>query len=97
MARLGGDEFAVIQTSAPQPAGARALAERLVSAIGAPFLLQGHSAQVGASVGIAIVRVASTDADDVLKQADLALYDAKDRGRGCASLYCDSTVESAYV
>jgi len=87
----------VIQVGGPQPAAAQALAERLVRAIGAPFLLQGHSAQVGASVGIAIVSAASTDADDVLKQADLALYDAKGRGRGCASLYRNSTVEHASV
>jgi diguanylate cyclase (GGDEF)-like protein len=97
VARLGGDEFAVIQVGGPQPAAAQALAERLVRAIGAPFLLQGHSAQVGASVGIAIVSAVSTDADDVLKQADLALYDAKGRGRGCASLYRNSTVEHASV
>jgi diguanylate cyclase (GGDEF)-like protein len=95
VARLGGDEFAIVQTGAPQPAAAQALAERLVAAIGVPFELNGHAVQVGASVGIAVVDAAATATDDVLKQADLALYDAKARGRGCWSVYREVLVEQA--
>jgi diguanylate cyclase (GGDEF)-like protein len=89
VARLGGDEFAIIQTGAQQPATAQAMGDRLVAAIGAPFVLHGSSLHIGASVGIAIVGNAATAADQVLKRADLALYNAKARGRGCASLYRD--------
>jgi diguanylate cyclase (GGDEF)-like protein len=95
VARLGGDEFAIIQTGAPQPAAARATADRLIASIGAPFVLQGHSLQVGASVGVAIIDNATTGADDTLKRADLALYDAKAHGRGCVSLYQDNMVDQA--
>jgi diguanylate cyclase (GGDEF)-like protein len=95
VARLGGDEFAIIQTGAPQPAAAQATADRLIASIGAPFVLQGHSLQVGASVGVAIIDDATTSADDTLKRADLALYDAKARGRGCVSLYRDHMADQA--
>jgi len=95
VARLGGDEFAIIQTGAPQPTAALAMADRLVAAIGAPFVVHGHSLQVGASVGVAIVGDATIGADEVLKRADLALYDAKARGRACASLYCAGMVNHA--
>ena len=89
VARLGGDEFAIIQTGGPQPSAGQAMADRLVNAIGAPFMVDGNALQIGASVGIAIVGNATTDADEVLKRADLALYDAKARGRGCFTLYRD--------
>jgi diguanylate cyclase (GGDEF)-like protein len=89
VARLGGDEFAIIQTGAPQPSAGQAMADRLVNAIGAPFVVRGNPLQIGASVGLAIVDNATTDVDGVLKRADLALYDAKARGRGCFSVYRD--------
>jgi diguanylate cyclase (GGDEF)-like protein len=93
VARLGGDEFAIVQAGVAQPAAAQALAERLVAAIAAPFELNGHAVLVGASVGIAVVDTATTAADGVLKQADLALYDAKASGRGCCSVYRPALAE----
>ena len=86
-ARIGGDEFAIIQTGVPQPDGAVALARRLISDLAQPFRLDGHRVVVGASVGIAIAGCDGSGADELLKAADLALYDAKSRDRGSYSLY----------
>ena len=87
VARLGGDEFAVIQIGAPQPAAARSLAERLVQAMALPFVIGGQQVLVGTSVGIALSPDDGIDPDELLKRADLALYDAKAAGRGTYSLF----------
>ena len=87
VARLGGDEFAVIQIGAPQPAAARSLAERLVHAMALPFVIGGQQVLVGTSVGIALSPHDGIDPDELLKRADLALYDAKAAGRGTYSLF----------
>ncbi len=83
VARLGGDEFAVVQSDAPQPAAATALATRLVDLIGRAYAIEGHMLHIGASVGIAIAPDDGYEPDVLLKNADLALYRAKADGRGC--------------
>ncbi len=83
VARLGGDEFAVIQSDAPQPAAATALATRLVDLIGRAYAIDGHMLHIGASVGVAIAPHDGYEPDVLLKNADLALYRAKAEGRGC--------------
>jgi len=80
--RLGGDDFLVVQTSVAQPAGAQALAERLVELLARPFLARGEQINVDVSVGIAIVGRGTESSDDLLKHADLALREAKAAGRG---------------
>jgi diguanylate cyclase (GGDEF)-like protein len=80
IARLGGDEFAVLQGSINQPTETTALAARLIEVIGAPFDLNGHQAVIGASVGIAVAPSDASDPDQLLKNADLALYRAKKDG-----------------
>jgi diguanylate cyclase (GGDEF)-like protein/PAS domain S-box-containing protein len=87
VARLGGDEFAVIQTHAEQPAGAIALAQRLIERLAAPFDLAGHQVTIGTSVGIAIAPGDGADTEQLLKNADLALYHAKEEGRGTLRLF----------
>ena len=81
-ARLGGDEFVVLQDGADQPRDAAALAERLVAALGAPYRIEGHHVEIGASVGIVIASDEDATPDAMLKNADLALYRAKLDGRG---------------
>jgi diguanylate cyclase (GGDEF)-like protein len=81
-ARLGGDEFAVLQTGVAQPEGARTLAERIIPAINAPFDIEGHHIVIGTSIGIALAPRDGSDADELSKNADLALYCAKQEGRG---------------
>jgi diguanylate cyclase (GGDEF)-like protein/PAS domain S-box-containing protein len=81
VARLGGDEFAIMQVGARQPADATGLAQRIVEALGQPFDLAGHQLQIGASVGIAVSPGDGDDPDQLMKNADLALYRAKEDGR----------------
>lgn len=83
VARLGGDEFAIIQSDAPQPAAATALATRLVDLIGRAYAVEGHMLHIGASVGVAIAPNDGHEPDVLLKNADLALYRAKAEGRSC--------------
>lgn len=80
--RLGGDEFAIIQMSEDQPRAASDLAERVCASLAQPFVLETHQVVVGASVGIAIAPQDGTDPDQLLKNADMALYRAKNEGRG---------------
>jgi diguanylate cyclase (GGDEF)-like protein len=82
VARLGGDEFAIAQMSVDQPVGATTLAARLIHEISEPYVVQGHQIVIGASVGIAVAPNDGTDPDRLLKNADLALYRAKEDGRG---------------
>ena len=82
-ARVGGDEFAIIQSDAPQPAAAIALATRLVDLISRAYAVEGHMLHIGASVGVAIAPDDGCEPDILLKNADLALYRAKAEGRGC--------------
>src|SRR5258708_27960133 len=82
VARLGGDEFAIVQDTVDQPVGATALAARLIKEISEPFDVHGHQVVIGASVGIAIAPNDGEDPDCLLKNADMALYRAKECGRG---------------
>jgi diguanylate cyclase (GGDEF)-like protein/PAS domain S-box-containing protein len=83
IARLGGDEFAIIQTTLEQPTEAAILAQRVRDEmIRAPFQPNGHHIVVDVSVGIAVAPNDGTDADQLLKSADMALYGAKSEGRG---------------
>ncbi|MGY2052054.1 bifunctional diguanylate cyclase/phosphodiesterase [Methylobacterium sp. JK268] len=82
VARLGGDEFAIVQAGAAQPAGAAALAARIVEALRRPFTLQGQQVAIGTSLGIATTGHAAPHPDALLRSADVALYQAKAAGRG---------------
>jgi len=83
VSRTSGDEFAIVQSGAQHSTDmAAALALRIVEAMGEPFELGGHHVVVGASVGIAMVPGDGDNADQLLKCADLALYRAKEDGRG---------------
>ncbi|WEF35541.1 sensor domain-containing protein [Pseudoduganella chitinolytica] len=80
-ARLGGDEFVVIQTHLADPSAAGALAEKLVDELSRPYLLDGRETQSGASIGIALYPNDADNGEQLMKLADLALYEAKHRGR----------------
>ena len=86
VARLGGDEFAVIQRLHENIAEAAALSERIIALLSAPYSIDGNSIVVGASVGIAI-SAENEDADQLIRNADLALYCSKARGRGSYSYF----------
>lgn len=80
IARLGGDEFAIIQ-AASEPRRAEALARRIVSELCDAYEVVGHRIVSGASVGVALAPNDGTDADQLLRNADMALYRAKAEGR----------------
>ncbi|HEX9211200.1 MAG TPA: EAL domain-containing protein [Bradyrhizobium sp.] len=82
VARLGGDEFAVVQIGRSEEAAARALAGRLVEVISAPYEIDDHQIVIGVSIGISLSPQDGTNPDELLKNADLALYRAKADGRG---------------
>jgi diguanylate cyclase (GGDEF)-like protein/PAS domain S-box-containing protein len=82
LARQGGDEFALIASGGAQPAGATALAERLMAAVADDFDVDGHHLHIGLSVGIAIYPVDGSNAPALLGNADAALFRAKTGGRG---------------
>jgi diguanylate cyclase (GGDEF)-like protein len=82
VARLGGDEFAIVQGSSTQSSDLSALATRLIEVVGAPYDLDGHQVIVGTSVGIAVAPTDSNKPDQLMKNADLALYRAKANGGG---------------
>ncbi|MDB5828772.1 MAG: hypothetical protein JWQ73_2992 [Variovorax sp.] len=79
--RLGGDEFALMLTLGESAPGATAVAEKIRDVLRAPFDLQGHEVVVTASIGITFYPDDATDAETLLKYADIAMYRAKRAGR----------------
>jgi diguanylate cyclase (GGDEF)-like protein len=83
VARLGGDEFAIVQfRHHVEASAAESLASRVVAAISAPYDIEGHHIVIGASIGISLAPADGQNPDELLKNADLALYRAKADGRG---------------
>jgi diguanylate cyclase (GGDEF)-like protein len=82
IARLGGDEFAIIMTAMEKPSDAAVLSRRVRDAITKPYDLDGHQIVADISIGISVAPVDATEPDQLLKNADMALYGAKADGRG---------------
>lgn len=87
VARLGGDEFALLQRGVSDGDSAYRLADRLVQALGQPTVIEAHALQIGASIGIVLSPGDGTEAEELLRKADSAMYLAKATGRGCARIY----------
>ncbi len=85
LARLGGDEFAIIQYGDAQEA--EALGARVVEAVAKPFEVAGSEAFVGASVGIVLADSNNPNRRELIRRADIALYEAKAKGRNRAVIY----------
>jgi diguanylate cyclase (GGDEF)-like protein/PAS domain S-box-containing protein len=81
LARLGGDEFAVLLEGMKEPQAVSA-AKRLLQRLSKPIALAGHELALGASIGIALHPGGSGQSDDLIRHADLAMYAAKEAGRG---------------
>jgi diguanylate cyclase (GGDEF)-like protein/PAS domain S-box-containing protein len=82
VARLGGDEFGVLLEDVPDAETARKVAERLQDALKAPFMLHSQEIFCGASIGIAQGNASYARPEDIMRDADTALYRAKGQGRG---------------
>jgi diguanylate cyclase (GGDEF)-like protein len=81
IARLGGDEFAIIQTSVSGSLDVEELLTRVHAAIRNPFQCAGHQLSSDASIGVAMAPADGAEIDQLIKNADLAMYDAKSSGR----------------
>jgi diguanylate cyclase (GGDEF)-like protein/PAS domain S-box-containing protein len=84
-ARIGGDEFAIVLQNLNDENDAASISTKLLARIGEPYSIGGVEQLIGASIGIALIPEDGTSADELLRLADLAMYEAKSSGRNC---YC---------
>ncbi|MFM9996155.1 MAG: putative bifunctional diguanylate cyclase/phosphodiesterase [Phycisphaerales bacterium] len=88
-ARVGGDEFIVLLDGVARPSDAMVIAERIQQRLAPPFELRGHSVRLSASIGIAVVDRAYERPEDILRDADAAMYRAKGLGKAQYSMFDD--------
>jgi diguanylate cyclase (GGDEF)-like protein/PAS domain S-box-containing protein len=94
-ARLGGDEFAILLQEASGAEEACLFANRLLEALQEPLLISGQQVSVSASIGIAVNRPFSGTAEELLRNADLAMYRAKALGKGQSVFFTDEMHQAA--
>lgn len=82
VARIGGDEFVIILSNLAKCSQVGSVASKIISTMSHPFQLGGHELYSGVSIGIALYPSDGTDVDSLLKHADIAMYQAKESGRG---------------
>ena len=95
ISRLGGDEFSILVTELKHPQDAAKVAERLRAVIARPLDLDGHEVTITASVGISLSPDDGADPDTLLKNADTAMYHAKENGRNTCQFYREAMNASA--
>jgi diguanylate cyclase (GGDEF)-like protein/PAS domain S-box-containing protein len=93
VARIGGDEFAILLEDTPEPADAVKLGERLLQALAQPLQINGTELRPQASVGLTFSDLGYREPDEVLRDADLAMYQAKSAGKGRLALFDGSLHE----
>lgn len=93
--RLGGDEFQIILPDVEDRGILGELAEKIVKLVSQPYIIDGKHAVIGASIGIAIAPFDGLDREELTRNADLALYAAKNGGRGQFRLYSDDLKDAA--
>ena len=87
LARIGGDEFVILSTRVADPQDLSAVAERVRSTLDEPVSVEGRAHRISMSVGIALAPAQQLDADNLLRQADMAMYRAKDAGRNTVRVH----------
>ncbi|MGD1037144.1 MAG: EAL domain-containing protein [Roseiarcus sp.] len=92
VARIGGDEFAIIQRVERIPHDTIRLAERLIASVSEPHSIDGNSIVVGTSIGISVTPTDSVDSDELIRNADMALYHSK-VNRGSYNFFTSSMDE----
>ncbi|MHC8384357.1 phosphodiesterase DibA [Pseudomonas sp. LB3P14] len=95
LARLGGDEFAVLAESCPQLVHAAALAQRIIEGLKEPFKIDGHQLFINTSIGISLFPSDALNAEQLLRNADSALFKAKSAGRDGYALYTEELTAHA--
>jgi diguanylate cyclase (GGDEF)-like protein/PAS domain S-box-containing protein len=94
-ARLGGDEFAILLEDVEDDNRCEIIAQRLLEALAVPFDIDGTEVTTGASIGIAIGRGGPAAPEDLMRNADLALYDAKNHGKNRYAVFAPTMHEAA--
>ncbi len=89
VARFGGDEFVILLEDVAAPADVSDVATRVVEALKRPISIEGEEVRLGASVGVAMTSSAGSTPEELLREADIAMYRAKARGGGCFALFDD--------
>ena len=97
VARFGGDEFAVLCEDLDDPDAAVAVAERIETLFESPFCVAGRELFVGVSIGVAHADDLGESAEDLLRDADAAMYQAKENGRGRHALFNESMRRQAFA
>ena len=97
VARLGGDEFTVLLHDVGSSFNAAHVAQRIIETFAVPFVLDIYKVRVSPSIGIAYYPLDGGSADELLRNADTAMYNAKQRGRNTFSFYTRAMSESAYT
>lgn len=87
LARLGGDEFAVVLERLQEPGQAGDVTQKIISAFAAPFFIEGYSLSISCSIGISLFPNDASDANLLLRNADLSMYAAKSSGRSTYRYY----------
>src|SRR5215470_16526129 len=82
VARMGGDEFAIIMTQMEKAADAATLSKRIRDSVIRPYQVEGHQIVTDISIGISVAPMDAVESNELLRNADMALYDAKADGRG---------------
>ena len=85
--RMGGDEFAIVVTDAQSRRKVEGLADRIIKSIAEPYMIDQTEIRIGVSIGCAFGPIDGATVDDLILKADLALYEAKDAGRGVAKYF----------
>ena len=85
--RMGGDEFAIVVTDAQSRKQAEMLADSIIKSIASPYMIDQTEIRIGVSIGCAFGPIDGATVDDLILKADLALYQAKDAGRGVANYF----------
>jgi diguanylate cyclase (GGDEF)-like protein len=95
LARMGGDEFTILLEEVDGECGATTVAQRILAALDLPFFILGREVYASASIGIAITQTGHDTPEDVLRNADIAMYRAKDQGKQRYELFAPELLTQA--
>lgn len=87
VARQGGDEFTLLAKDISHKKDAAVIAEKIIAHLNAPFLINGHDLRITSSIGVAVYPADGVTAVDLMKNADVAMYEAKEQGKNGYSFY----------
>lgn len=95
VSRLGGDEFTVMLTNVSDEIHASIIAKHILARLSQPYMLDGHEVYSSASIGITLSPIDGRDVNTLLKNADMAMYEAKDQGRNTFRFFTSEMTDRA--